>query len=90
MFNVRVEYEAIPIRRIAVQCPKCNKWFSGWDIVKDSYPLRYAHDINWTEFECPICGKEFGGLQHNNKANIKEDAFSDVYDRCVRKKEVWE
>ena len=25
--------------------------------------LRYEHDINWAEFECPACGKEFGGLQ---------------------------
>ena len=59
MFNVRVEYESTPIRHIAVQCPKCGKWFHGWDIVKGERAfdvLRYAHDINWTEFECPVCG----------------------------------
>ena len=39
MFNVRVEYESTPIRHIAVQCPKCGKWFKGWDIVQDEMPI---------------------------------------------------
>ena len=93
MFNVKVEYESTPIRHIAVQCPKCNKWFHGWDIVKGERAfdvLRYAHDINWAEFECPVCGEEFGGLQH--KANIKEVGHPEVYDGCLERKEIvtWE
>lgn len=90
MFNVRVEYEDTPIRHIAVQCPKCNKWFNGWDIVKSYSALRYEHQINWAEFECPVCGEEFGGLQHNNKANIREVGYPEVYDGCLQRKETWE
>ena len=93
MFNVRVEYESTPIRHIAVQCPECNKWFHGWDIVKGERAfdvLRYEHDINWAEFECPVCGKEFGGLQHADKPNIKEVEYPEVYEDCLTKKETWQ
>ena len=41
-FNVRVEYEPLPIRHIAVQCPNCKKWFRGWEITEDD--LREAED----------------------------------------------
>lgn len=93
MFNVRVEYEGTPIRHIAVQCPKCEKWFHGWDIVKGRDPynaLGYAHDIHWAEFECPVCGAEFGGLQHNDGPSIVEVGHPEVYEGCLEKKEVWE
>ena len=92
MFNVRVEYDTTPIRHIAVQCPKCGKWFKGWNIVKGGKTcnsLRYEHDINWTEFECPVCEAEFGGLQHNDKASIKEVDYPEVYDGCLERKEIW-
>ena len=92
MFNVRVEYESTPIRHIAVQCPKCDKWFYGWSIVKakpSCNALRYEHEIHWAEFECPVCGAEFGGLQHNDKANITEVDYPKVYDGCLERKEVW-
>jgi predicted RNA-binding Zn-ribbon protein involved in translation (DUF1610 family) len=93
MFNVRVEYDRTPIRHISVQCPKCNKWFYGWDILKGEKTfdvLKYAHDINFAEFECPVCGAEFGGLQHADKPNVKEVVYPEVYEGCVQKKEVWE
>ena len=40
--------------------------------------------------ECPVCGAEFGGLQHNDKANIKEVGHPEVYDGCLERKEIWE
>lgn len=92
MFNVKVEFDNIPIRHIAVQCPKCNNWFHGWDIIKGDNPfdeLRYKHQINWAEFKCPVCEKEFGGLQHNDGANIKEVGGSEVYEGCLQRKEIW-
>lgn len=52
--------------------------------------LRYEHDINWAEFECPVCGKEFGGLQHADKPNIKEVRHPEVYEDCLTKKETWQ
>lgn len=93
MFNVRVEYESTPIRHIAVQCPKCEKWFHGRDIVKGERPLdalRYDYQINWAEFQCPVCGNEFGGLNRNDKANIKEVDHPTIYEGCLEKKESWE
>ena len=51
--------------------------------------LRYAHDINWVEFECPVCGEEFDGLQYNDKVNIEEVEYPEVYDGCLERKEAW-
>lgn len=33
--KIRVEYEPIPIRHIAVQCDNCFKWFDGREIVAE-------------------------------------------------------
>ena len=88
MFNVKVEYECTPIRHIAVQCPNCANWFQGRDIIKDG-DLTYKHDINWTEFKCPKCSKEFGGIQNGDKANVTEDAYPTIYDGCLERREIW-
>ena len=87
MFNVRVEYESTPIRHIAVQCPDCKKWFRGWEITKDS--LSYSYEIGFAKFECPICEREFGGLQHTDKPNIEEVGHPAVYEGCLEKKVKW-
>ena len=89
MFNVRVEYERRPIRHIAVQCPNCGKWFHGWDILKGD-DLRYDHHIDFAEFVCPVCGNDFGGIQHADKPNIKEVGYPEVYEGCLERKETWE
>ena len=91
--KVRVEYESIPIRHLAVQCPKCMSWFNGWEVMRgaDFRNLRYKHDINFQVFKCPKCEIEFGGIQHGEKVDIQE-VFSaeECYKDCLRKKEVWE
>ena len=92
--NVRVEYEPTPIRHIAVQCPHCGNWFNGWDVVWSDHPfesLRYDSDITFEEFNCPVCGKEFGGMQHREVINIQEvGSAEECYKDCLSKKEVWE
>lgn len=92
--NVRVEYESTPIRHIAVQCPKCEKWFNGRDIINGDWlrDLMYDYQIYYAQFECPVCGKIFGADAYNNYAslNIKECESSEVYKDCLQKKEVWE
>lgn len=96
MFNIKVEYDSRPIRHIAVQCPKCSKWFNGWDIVVTSRysspfeELRYDYNINWVGFTCPICEEEFGGMQNGDKPNIEECSYPEIYDDVLTKKEVWE
>lgn len=87
MFNVRVEYDITPIRHIAVQCPKCEKWFRGRDITESN--LTDSCDVSWAVFTCPVCGEEFGGRQHADKPNIEEVDYPKVYDGCLQKKEVW-
>lgn len=88
--NVRVEYESTPIRHIAVQCPKCNKWFYGRDITRDK--LSYSYEIYYAQFECPVCGKIFGGDECRDFSNvhIEETSYPEVYKDCLQKKEVWE
>lgn len=88
MFNVRVEYDPRPIKHIAVQCPECKNWFDGYDITENA--LYNAVDINFAEFTCPVCGKEFGGVQHRDKPNIEEVGYPKVYEGCLKQKTVWE
>ena len=91
--NVRVVYESTPIRHIAVQCPHCGKWFSGWDILAGNgyEDLRFEHDISFATFECPLCEKEFGGLQHNENVDIRKVGDADeCYKDCLRQKVTWE
>ena len=92
--NVRVEYESTPIRHIAVQCPKCNKWFNGRDIINGDWltDLRYDYQIYCAQFECPVCGKIFGGdaCRDFGNVNIEQTSYSEVYKDCLQKKEVWE
>lgn len=40
-FNVRVEYEPLPIRHIAVQCPECKNWFHGMDMKWRKFSPQY-------------------------------------------------
>ena len=92
--NVRVEYESTPIRHIAVQCPKCNKWFNGRDIINVDWlkDLRYSYQIFFAQFECPVCGKIFGGdeCRDFSNVNIEETSYPEVYKDCLQRKEVWE
>ena len=92
--NVRVEFELAPIRHIAVQCPHCNKWFCGWDVVNARNPfneLRDSVDIKFATFTCPVCDKEFGGIQHREQVVIQEvGSAEECYKGCLKKKEVWE
>ena len=88
--NIRIEYEPTPIRHIAVQCPKCNKWFYGNDITEDE--LSYEYQIYYAQFHCPVCDKIFGADENSGFANvhIEETSYPDVYEDCLQRKEVWE
>lgn len=93
-FNVRVEYECAPIRHIAVQCPRCEKWFYGSDITNDE--LSYEYQIDMAHFTCPVCENKFG-RKHEwnaytalNKPHIEEVSYPEVYDGCLKRKVVWE
>ena len=95
-FNVRVEYECTPIRHIAVQCPKCKKWFYGSDITEDD--LTYSYQIDIATFHCHVCKTEFGYNRDNNwnplkekdKSFIEEVSYPDVYQDCLTQKIIWE
>ena len=89
--NVRIVYDAAPVRHIAVQCPECGRWFDGQDITNNN--LSFTCQVLHAQFECPICGKIFGGDEHLDfcNVNIKEvDSFEECYAGCLFKKEVWE
>ena len=89
--NVRIEYDPTPIRHIAVQCPKCEKWFRGRDITADK--LQYEVNVYYAQFQCPICGKAFGANMYvdwEKNVHIDEVPYPHVYADCLEKKEVWE
>ena len=99
--NVKVVYEATTIRHIAVECPKCKKWFRGSDIT--DCEIRYEADISYAYFKCPVCGENFNGFD-----DVKHPEYSDLevkvsninietvyfenecYKDCLKSKVVWE
>ena len=88
--KVRIEYEAIPIRHIAVQCPNCERRFNGREITKDS--LTYDAYIYNAKFVCPVCGDHFAAKDSRGipDVDITEcDSATDVYDGCLTKTEIW-
>ena len=87
--NMRIEYEPTTIRHIAVQCPKCGKWFKGKDLTKDR--LFYGHDIHYAQFECPLCNTNFTADSEyiDVDVHIEEADYPNVYKDCLQKKEVW-
>ena len=100
--NFRVEYEDTPIRHAAVQCPFCQRWFVGYDILTSDAFLRFKSDLQFAVFRCPVCNREFSGYNAYNlygdgrdsgfaKIRIQEcNDHTEVYNGCIRKKEVWE
>lgn len=88
--NVRIKYDPTPIRHIAVQCPKCEKWFYGRDITKNS--LDYEYQVKCAYFKCPMCKASFGGDEYNDwlDVHIEEVDYPDIYKGCLSKNEVWE
>lgn len=89
--NVRVEYEATPIRHIAVQCPACGRWYNGREITEQK--LSFDYQIYNAQFICPVCGKVFGADACSGYANAKITecgSNTEVYKDCLRRKEVWE
>ena len=89
--NVRVEYEATPIRHIAVQCPECERWYGGREITEQE--LSFDYQIYHAQFICPICGHVFGANEYEGYANVKITecgSNTEVYKDCLRRKEVWE
>ena len=92
--NVLLEHnDTASIKRIAVQCPYCNNWFKGREIVRGDcrFRLRHKRRIVYETFVCPVCVKEFSGYQDDKRAiniNIKEVSGEEVYDGCLDRKEV--
>lgn len=84
--NMKVEYECQPIRHLAVQCPDCESWFFGHDIIKGD--CSYKYQIIGAECYCPKCGSKF---KVDHESNIEEsDDFPEFYDKCLRQKVSWE
>lgn len=84
--NIKVEYESTPIRHLAVQCPKCNNWFKGFNIIKKD--CRYGDELLGSECECPKCGNKF---RIDYKSHVEESGdFPEFYDKCLRQKITWE
>ena len=83
--KVAVEFEPTPIRHMAIQCPKCERWFNHYDVADRL--IGFKHDIDtMAECECPACGAEF------NLGNVEFEypEFPEFYDKCAKKKTVWE
>ena len=84
--NMKVEYGATPIRHLAVQCPNCNNWFYGCDIIEDE--CRYSCQLRGAKCTCPKCGSKF---KVDNESNIEESGeLPAFYDKCLKQNVTWE
>ena len=89
--NMRVQYDIAPIVAAAVQCPNCENWFAAREIVnpKASKELRYIADLKYASYRCPVCGFWFYAQDYTLSVSEHQHG-SEVYEGCLRKKEVWE
>lgn len=89
--EARVEYDLRPIRHVAVQCTQCNHWFAAYEITDKT--IRDVVDLQLAEFNCPVCGNEFGYHSRARSHEILEiqecDSVTEVYDGCLHKYENW-
>lgn len=84
--NMKVEYDSIPIRHIAVQCPDCGNWFFGTDIIQGD--CQYEYQLHRAKCHCPKCGSDF---RVGHESNIEEsNEFPEFYDKCLKQKIIWE
>lgn len=84
--NMKIEYDDIPIRHLAIQCPYCKSWFIGHDIIKGD--CSYKHQLSEAECECPKCSMEFK-IDYRSDMDESGD-FPGFYDNCLRQKVTWE
>ena len=83
--KVAVEFDPTPIRHMAIQCPKCHRWFNRHDIANDD--IDFDSDIDSSaKCECPACNHEFD----LGNVEFEYPDFPDFYDKCAKKKVVWE
>ena len=85
--HIRLELDPAPVRHIAVQCPSCKRWFHG-QAIADNW-IQFEHEINFTKFDCPVCGHPFGAFEYGDEIIIDTD-YKDIYEGCLQKKETWE
>ena len=84
--NVKVEYEDIPIRHCAIQCPGCHRWFSRFDICVSD--IAYVSDFNgFTKCKCPVCNEEFDLRDVTIDENVD---FPEFYDKCAKREVRWD
>ena len=84
--KIKAEFDLTPVRHLAVQCPHCNNWFVGNDVLYNS--VMYEYEIKGNSFNCPIC-KAYVIISDDSE--IEEDVdFPKFYDSCKQKKTVWE
>ena len=86
-FNVRVEYEPIQIRHIAVQCPYCGSWYRGYDISDDS--LAYGYKVSLATFLCPKCDCTFGHGTESVMDKMIEMDYPEIYNDVLEKQITW-
>lgn len=88
-FNMRVEYDSAPVRHCAVQCPECEKWFYGYDVIEDG-SLTYDYELGSATFRCPLCNTRFGCGTEYDDEKIAEVSHPKVYEGCLEKIVSWE
>ena len=84
--RIKAEFDSRPVRHLAIQCPNCNNWFVGNDVLYN--PVMYDYEIKGNSFSCPIC-KSYYIISDDSEID-NDVSFPEFYDNCKQKKTVWE
>lgn len=76
--RIAVEFDPAPIRHMAIQCPKCHRWFNRHDIANEN--IDFESDIDsFAKCECPVCNHRFD----LGNVEFEYPDFPEFYDKCA-------
>lgn len=82
---IKANFDPAPIRHLAIQCPECNNWFIGNDILENT--IYYAYEISGSSCLCPKCNTSF--IISINSDIDEEADFPEFYRKCLKRKITW-
>jgi hypothetical protein len=88
VINVSAEFEPRQIRLMAIQCPRCKRWFSRGDLNVSSRCCNTDIDIKYADYHCPACNTTFGYCC-GDMPNITEN-YDEIKEKLAKRKTVWE
>lgn len=94
--DILVGYEPAQIRRLAIKCPKCDKWFHSVDVSDveflyssdlEDWAVRISRKQDYDDFRCPNCN--YNPCVDNDKIKVAIKETSE-FPEYAKKKVTWD